>query len=156
MAAPAITAAVNAVVAKVEAITPTIDTAQLFRRGSEKAPTTTRAGKRLFDVEAAGLRDESNDGRGVQVPGVADRIATVVFVVTYPVARSERALETTLLEDMELLLRAVTRSASWAGTPVRRVAARAAVNRTFAEPVEQQPGELQILLTAEIHYRDTE
>lgn len=159
MAAPAISAAIAAVLAKVEAITPTIDPAQAFRRSSETAPPSTRAGKRRFDFDMGALRDLSNEGAGTQAPGIADRLATVAITIAYPLARAEKALETTLAVDAELVLRALGRSASWAGTVVRRAQARAAIDRTDAEVLGDagpKPGHLYLIVTCDILYRDSE
>lgn len=159
MAAPAISAAIEAVLAKVEAITPTIDQGQKFRRTDETAPFTTRGGKRLFDFDFGALDDLSNLGRGVQNPGLADRTASVALQIAYPLARAEKALETTLAVDAELVLRALGRSANWAGTVVRRVVARAAVDRSDAQ-IETEagpmPGSLYLVVSADITYRDSE
>lgn len=158
MAEPAVQAAVEAVIAKVEAIVPTIDPASSFRRRSEKAPPSTRAGKRWFDLQASGIpRDLSNEGSGPQRPGVADRVARLELLIDYPVARAERTLEMTMLVDSELLLRAVGRSANWAGTPVHRVVASTSVQRDQVEPITGQgSGVLRLALTCEITYRDVE
>lgn len=159
MAAPAISSAIAAVIAKLEAIIPTIDPGQPFRRLGEVAPVTTRGGKRLFDIDFGALRDLSNEGAGVQNQGVADRVGTVSVTIAYPLARSEKALETTLAVDAELVLRALGRSATWAGTVVRRVQARAAVDRSEAEVLTDtgpQPGSLYLVVACEITYRDTE
>jgi hypothetical protein len=156
MAAPAVQAALEALLAKVEAIVPTIDPSDRFRRRGERAPASTRAGKRLIDLEAQGHpRDLSNEGAGVQAPGLADRIAAVDLVVEYPLGRAEKQLETTVMVDSELLLRAVGRSANWAGTPVRRVQARSRVDRPDAAAGEG-PGVLKLVVSVEITYRDTE
>jgi hypothetical protein len=158
MPAPAVQAAIEAVLAKVEAIVPTIDPSATFRRRGETAPGTTKAGKRWFDLQAAGHpRDLSNEGAGVQAPGLADRIASVTLLVDYPVGRSEKALEMTMMVDSELLLRALGRSANWAGTPVRRVVARTTIERDILEPTTGQGLNLiRLTVTAEIQYRDTE
>jgi hypothetical protein len=161
VSAPAITSAIDAVVARIEAITPTIDAEQTFRRLGEVAPASTRAGKRLFDFDFGALRDLSNEGQGVQNPGLADRLATVEFVIDYPIARAERALETTIAIDAELVLRALGRSANWTGTTVRRVVASTVVDRNDSAevPIEgggTQPGVLHLVVTAAITYRDAE
>jgi hypothetical protein len=161
VADPAISSAIDAVVAKLEAITPTIDAAQEFRRRGEKAPPTTRAGKRSFDFGFVGMRDLSNEGApgGVQNPGKADRTASIAITIDYPLARAEKALETTMAVDSELVLRALGRSANWAGTVVQRVVAKTTVNRASSELLiedQVQPGFLRLVVTAEIQYRDSE
>jgi hypothetical protein len=158
MAAPAVQAALETVLASIEAITPTIDADQLFtRKRVERTAATTRAPKRRFDVDFGSMRDLSNEGEGVQSPGLADRSATFTIRIDYAAARSERALETTMAVDAELVLRALGRSANWAGTPVRRVVAQTAVERSEVVPV---PGAgtatLALVVTAEITYRDAE
>ncbi len=155
MTVPAVSAALDAVVAKVEAIAPTIDPAQPFRRRSEITPPSTAVGKRTFDVEFQGhSRDQSNEGpAGVQNVGIADRVASFDLVVDYARANAERALETTMAVDSELVLRALNR-ASWAGTPVHRVVARSRVERP--EAGEGQPGVFSLVVSADVHYRDTE
>src|SRR6266496_3536072 len=149
---PAIQAAIEAVLATVEAIVPTIEPATTFRRKSEKVNATTRAPKRLFDLQARGHpRDLSNEGSGVQNPGVADRIAAVDLVVEYSAARVERALEMTMMVDSELVLRALGRSANWAGTPVRRVRATTSIERDLQLPIPGQgTAVLKLVVTAEI------
>jgi hypothetical protein len=154
--APAVQSAIEAVLAKVEAIGPTIDSGQQFRRVDEKAPLTTRGGKRLFEFDFGAMRDLSNEGAGVQNAGLADRVASVVIAIGYPLARAEKTLETTLAVDSELVLRALGRSANWAGTVVRRVVARTAIDRTDAEATEVSPGIVYLLVSADIFYRDTE
>jgi hypothetical protein len=158
MTAPAISAALDALVATVEAIAPTIDAATPFRRRAETSPGTTRGGKRWVNLEFDGHpRDLSNEGAGVQSPGLADRSASVRLLIDYPLARNERALETTMAVDSELLLRALGRSASWTGTPVRRVVARTTVDRSAAVPFDRQgTGKLVLVVTADVQYRDVE
>lgn len=159
MAVPAISSAIDAVVAKVEAIVPTIDPGRPFRRTGETAPATTGAGRRLFDVDFGALRDQSNEGAGVQNVGVADRAATIALAIVYPLGRAEKTLETVLAVDAELVLRALGRSANWAGTVVRRVQARAAVDRSEVEILTDagaQPGYLYLVVTCEVFYRDSE
>lgn len=158
MAAPAIQAALEAVLARVEAITPTIDPAVRFRRKGETAPASARAPRRLIDLQAEGHpRDLSNEGAGTQAPGLADRIASVRLVIEYPAARAERALETTMMVDSELVLRALGRSASWAGTPVQRVVATTSVERDGVLPVAGQGTQVfRLVVAAEIQYRDVE
>ncbi len=161
MADPAIQAAIEAVIAAVEAVIPTIDPSTRFRRKNETAPASTRAGKRLFDFATGGLRDDSNEGRAgsVQNVGKADRTASVTLRIEYPLGRSEKALEMTLAVDAELLLRAIGRSAVWTGTPVRRVSARATVDRTetvILTEAGSTPGQLVLAVAADIQYRDTE
>jgi hypothetical protein len=158
MAAPAVKAALEAVIAKIEAIAPIVDAGTPFRRQDERAPSSTRQRRRLFDLQAGGHpRDLSNEGAGVQNPGLADRIAAVTFLIEYALGRNERELEMLLMQDSELVLRAIGRSANWAGTPVRRVVAKTSIDRSSAEPM---PGEgagfLTLVVEAEITYRDTE
>lgn len=158
MAAPAVQAALEAVVARIEAITPTIDATTAFARKTiERVPSSTRARKRLFDVDFEGVRDLSNEGSGVQAPALADRVATFTVRIDYAAARAERALELTMAVDAELVLRALGRSAGWAGTPVRRVVARASVERDQVEPAPGMgTGVLKLAVTADVTYRDAE
>lgn len=156
MTAPAITDAIDAVVARVEAITPTIDVAAAFRRIRETAPPTTKT-RRLFDVEFKGHpRDLSNEGQGTQTTGLADRVARLELWISYPVARSERALETTLAVDSELLMRALGRSATWSATPVRRCTITTADDRSAAVGEQGEPGVIFLVATVNVQYRDVE
>ncbi len=156
MADPAITEAIAAVVARAEAIVPTIEPAARFRRFGETTPPTTRT-KRGFDVEFQGhTRDLSNEGQGVQTHGQADRLARLDLVVEYPLGRQERALETTLAVDSELLLRALGRSAVWTGTPVRRCVARSSVDREAEQGGDGTPGVILLVVTVDVQYRDIE
>lgn len=156
MATPAITSAIDTVVAKVEAIVPTIDPAARFARYSEKAPFTTKV-RRLFDVDFLGhTRDLSNEGQGVQTAGLSDRTARIDLVVGYPIGNDERALETRMAVDSELILRALGRSASWGTTPVRRCTVTTAVDRSEAEGTGEQPGTMRLVATVNVTYRDTE
>ena len=156
MAAPAITDAIAAVVARVEAIAPTVEPAARFRRFGEAAPPSTRT-KRGFDVEFMGhTRDISNEGQGIQTHGQADRVARLDLVVEYPAGRQEKALETTLAVDSELLLRALGRSAVWTSTPVRRCTARTTVDRQGAEGEDGLPGVILLVVTVDVQYRDIE
>jgi hypothetical protein len=158
MTAPAISDALDALVAKVEAIVPTLDPATRFRRRAETSPGTTRGGKRWVNLEFDGHpRDLSNEGAGVQSPGIADRSASVRLLIDYPLVRNEKTLETAMAVDSELLLRALGRSASWAGTPIRRVVARTTVDRSAAVPFDGQgTGKLVLAVTADVQYRDVE
>lgn len=152
MTAPAIAEAIDAIVERVEAIDPTISPESPFWRRSEKTPATTKT-RRGFDVDFQGHpRDLSNEGLGVQTHGLADRIARLDLVVEYPIARAERALETTLAVDSELLLRALGRSAVWTSTPVRRCQARTTVDRSGIE----EGGVLLLVVTVDVQYRDSE
>lgn len=152
MAAPAIKAAIDAVLAKVEAITPTIEPGRPFRRKSETAPPTTRAAKRLFDFDFRGL---DNVPGATQNPDLTDRQASIALRIDYPVGNSEKALETTLAVDSELVLRALGKSANWSGTPIRRVAARAEVERV-PPPDGQGAATFSIVVNADVFYRDSE
>lgn len=153
---PKVLEALDAIVAKVEAIVPTIDPAARFRRSSEKTPPTTKAGKRLFDVDFQGHpRDLSNEGQGVQNPGIADRIATFTISIDYPLARNEKALEATTAVDSELVLRALGRSANWNGTPVQIVRATSAMRTDQAED-GMGAGFRVLVVTADVQYRDRE
>lgn len=156
MTAPAITAAIDAVVSRVEAIAPTIDPSSPFRRYSEKAPFTTKI-RRLFDVGFLGhARDLSNEGQGVQTAGLSDRTARFLLEIGYPVGNAERALETTLAVDSELILRALGRSAVWTGTPVRRCTITTDVDRSEARGEPAAPGVIRLVATVNVTYRDTE
>jgi hypothetical protein len=157
MAAPAITAVLASLVAKVEAISPVVDPTQKFRRVSERAPATTQT-KRLFDVEFRGHpRDPSNEGRGVQTVGLSDRVAALDLVITYGIGNNEKALETTIAVDSELVLRALGRSANWAGTAIQRAQARSSVDRTLSSPeTGEGTGLLQLVVSVDVQYRDQE
>lgn len=156
MTAPAITEAIDAVVAAVEAIEPTIEPASRFRRFNEKAPFTTKM-RRLFDVDFMGHpRDLSNEGQGVQTVGLSDRVARFELWLGYPVANAERALETTMAVDSELVMRALGRSAVWTGTPVRRCTITTTVNRDEQLGDQGEPGVLYLVATVNVQYRDTE
>lgn len=156
MAAPAITAAIAAVVARVEAIVPTVEAASRFRRFGEVTPPTTRT-RRGFNVEFQGHpRDLSNEGAGVQTQGQADRVARIDLLIEYPVGRKERELEGTLAIDSELLLRALGRSAVWTTTPVRRCTPRTSIDRTAEEGDDGTPGVILLVVTVDVQYRDLE
>lgn len=159
MAEPAIIKAIEAIVAKVEAIEPTIEPTARFVRRGERAPPTTK-NRRTFDVGFIGhLRDLSNEGLGVQTHGLADRIAQLAVAITYPVARDEAALETRLAVDSELVLRALHRSAVWTGTPVRRCAARTATDRSKQDAAaagSQGAATIDLVVTVDVQYRDSE
>lgn len=157
MTAPAISGVIDALIEKVEAITPTIDEGRRFRRSDERAPPTTRNGKRLFDVEFEGHpRDLSNEAAGRQTVGQAERIARLSVDVGYPVGRSEKDLETTIAVDSELLLRALGRSANWAGTSIQRAVARTTVDRSEIEAVEDAPGLIHLRVAVDVQYVDVE
>lgn len=157
MADPAIQSVIEAVISAVEGISPTIDPGTRFRRKGETAPASTRAPKRLINVEFQGHpEDSSNEGRGTQAPGLADRIVRLDLRVEYPVARSERALELAMAVDSELVLRALARSSAWVGTPVRRVVATTTVEREIELVQGQGTSVLTLVVAATVQYRDTE
>jgi len=149
--APAISGVIDAIIDRAEAVVPTIDPAQKFRRSDERAPFTTRGGKRIFDVNFEGHpRDLSNEGAGRQTVGQADRLARLTL------DNAEKALETTIAVDSELLLRALARSANWAGTSITRATARSAVDRSESEAVDAAPGVLHLMVTIDVQYVDLE
>lgn len=155
-APPQVEEALDALIAKLEAIVPTVDPACRFRRREESAPPTTKAPKRLFDVDFEGhIRDLSNEGNGAQNPGVADRVARFTVEIDYPLARAEKALELTTAVDSELVLRALTRSANWNGTPVQIVRATSTMRTDQAED-GMGAGFRVLVVTADVQYRDIE
>ena len=157
MTAPAISGVIDAIIDRAEAVVPTIDPAQKFRRSDERAPFTTRGGKRIFDVNFEGHpRDLSNEGAGRQTVGQADRLARLTLDIEYPIGNAEKALETTIAVDSELLLRALARSANWAGTSITRATARSAVDRSESEAVDAAPGVLHLMVTIDVQYVDLE
>ena len=157
MADPAITSVIDAIVERVEAIDPTIDPAAQFKRSSETSPPTTK-NRRTFDLDFLGQpADLSAIGQGVQTVGLADVLASFRISVAYPIGRSEKALETTLASDSEHIRRALSRSATWAGTPVRTLRAfRSTVDWSEQEPIEQQPGLVRLVVEVTFLYRETE
>jgi hypothetical protein len=145
--ASALQPALVALVAKLEAITPQDEPTLLFRRkGKEKTAATTRAPRRLFDLEFDGLTGSA--------PFRGCRVATVRVLIDYPVGRAERELEAVLALDSEDLVRALTAADAWDGDPVLRVAASTTVDRTKAAAAPAGTGLLQLVLSAEITYPD--
>jgi hypothetical protein len=157
MAAPAITAVIDAIIAKLEAAVPVSTPAVRFRRGAEGISATTRQ-RREFDLDFLGTADLSNDLRGVLNPGVSDVSASFLVSVAYPIGLREKALETVLAQDAESLRRAVSRSADWSGTPIQRMTAfRSYVDRSGREAVvEEMPGVFVLKIEATFRFRDTE
>lgn len=159
MAAPAIEQVVDALVARISAIAPSLRPTTKFRRSQETAEAQqepSRSSFRQFDVDVQRGADDSNEGRGVQNVGLADRTATFLVSVSYPsVGRAERGLEKVIASDAELLLRAVGRAANWVlapTAPVHRAICRWTVNRSYLEA----DGALVLEVTIDVQYRDTE
>lgn len=159
MTAPAVETVLDAFVSRVEAIVPTLRTNTRFRRSPENAEASeapTRSGLRQFDVDVLGGGDDSNEGRGVQNVGSADRTVSLLLSISYPApGRAERALEKVIASDAELVLRAVGRSANWVSSPsapVRRAVCRWTVNRSAL----QSGAEIILEVTVDVQYRDTE
>lgn len=146
--ASALQPAIDAILAKVSAVTPTTDPTVLFvRKSRERLPAGTRAPRRLYDVDF--------QGHGQDRPaGLMSRTATIRIAIEYPVGNVERALETVLAEDSEALVRAITAQSIWAHTPVIRATATTTVDRE-AEKTGQGTGILKLLVSVEFVYRDT-
>jgi hypothetical protein len=158
MAAPAITSVLDAIVARLEAITPTEDPGRAFRRSGETAPATTKAA-RFFDIDFAGQpSDESAAGRGVQTPGFADVLAAFRITVEYPLGRQAKRLDTVLASDSEHIRRALSRSANWTGTSVRTMRSfRSTVDQAVTQTDEGlEPGNKLLVVEVTFLYRETE
>lgn len=148
MASPAVQAAIEAVLAKLEAIVPTIDPGSTFRRQSENSPSSTKAGKRLFDVDFEGIGREQPFGRDT-------RVATVQIKIDYPVGRAERALEAVLAQDSEDIVRSLMALGAWSKSPVIKVQASTSVDRAASEPQSGQGrGVFRLIVAIEITYHD--
>jgi hypothetical protein len=150
--APAIEQVVTALVTRLQAIAPSQKPGVKFRRATEVLATGETPGTALFrqfDVDYQGGQDDSQEGHGVQSPGVADRRARFQISVYYPRARAEKKFEDVMASDSEWAMRALARSASWAGTPIQRTTCRATVDRSRKD-------KLLLVLALEVQYRDTE
>lgn len=157
MAAPAITQVLDAIVAKVEAIVPSIDPDVTFRRSSETVPATTKA-RRWFDLAFSGQpSDESALGRGVQSPGLADVVSAWNIRVEYPLSRNRKDLDTRLAADSELIRRALSRSANWARTPIKAIRSfRSVVAWPAQETPETNPELVYLVVDVSFLYRENE
>jgi hypothetical protein len=152
MAAPVIEQVVAALVARLEAVVPSLQPRARFKRSDETLTSTeapARGSMRRFNVDAVSGQDDSQEGNGVQNPGVADRRARFTIRVSYPLAQQEQGLELVLPSDGEWAMRALARSANWAGTPVQRTTCRWSVDRG-------NPEKLFLVLALEVQYRDQE
>ena len=150
--APAIEKVIAALVARLEAAVPSLQPKTRFKRSEESLSLDelpARAGMRWFNLDVQGGQDDSQEGNGVQNAGVADRRARFRIRLLYPLARQERTLEDIAASDAEWAMRALARSASWAGTPIQRATCRWSVDRSRSD-------RLFVDLALEVQYRDQE
>lgn len=152
--APAIEKVISALVTRLEAIVPTKQPRFRFHRSDESLRSAQFAVKsctRLFNVDATGGQDDSQEGRAgaVQNQALADRVARFSIVIAYPRAEQEKELEDVMASDGEWAMRKLARSADWTGTPVRRATCRWSIDRT-------RDDKLFLVLVLEVQYRDTE
>jgi hypothetical protein len=152
MAAPAIEQVIAALVSRLEAVVPSLHAAKRFRRSDESLSIDElpgKAGMRWFNLDVASGQDDSQEADGVQNVGLADRRARFQIRVLYPLGRQESSLELVLASDAEWGMRALARSASWAGTPIQRATCRWSIDRT-------KPERVLLVLALEVQYRDAE
>lgn len=152
--APAIEQVIQALVDRMEALVPSVRSTETFRRSTEVVTveaTPGRAAFRAFNLDVLDGQDDSQEGRGGVVSvGVGDHTARVQISCAYAKGRNERALETLVPSDGDIMLRGLARSAVWTGTPVRRSEATWRVDR------DRAADRWLLIVTLTVQYRDVE
>jgi hypothetical protein len=149
VAEPALQAAIDTLLAKLEAITPTTDPETPFKRaGIEGQKASTRQARRIYDPDFEGHASERPLGRW-------SRVARISVRIEYPLGRNERELEAVLAQDSEDIVRALTEDGAWPNQKIVRVVPSTTVNREEVEPVPGEgAGTLALVVAAEITYPD--
>lgn len=152
--APAIEQVINALVARLENLVPSLRPTDRFRRSTEVISVETtpiRAALRAFNLDVLDGQDDSQEGRGGQLDvASSDHTARVRITCAYGKGKNERDLEVLVPSDGDIILRGLARAANWMGTPVLRSTGRWAIDRQAAAD------RWLLVATFTVQYRDQE